>query len=256
MKLINTILIVHVIIMCTHAIARAQEVQTLTIPAPSYTIEAVVGGKVGGVTPLGLPASIRSFDGFAPAVPFFVGAFVSKHIKSNIALRTGLIMEGKGMTTDATVKGYKTTFSSNGPDNQEVMGYYYGTITTQVKNIYATVPLQVQYNMGNWKLHAGAYVGILLSSKFSGKAVAGYIRSEAPTGEKLGLSNAPYDFSDAIRRIDIGGQLGAQYALGSQLGVFIQGEIGATNVLKPSFETVSFPMNNIFLSLGISYKLK
>ena len=234
------------------------QTETSSPKVSKKTIEiSLVGGvHIGGTMPFNLPNTIRSVDAYAPKTPLFLGVKFGKNIHPNWQINTGLIIEGKGFKTEASVKGYETEFNASQDEKQGVHGFYYGSITTQMNNVYATIPLEIQYNCNKWNVYGGLSLSGTLAKNFEGKAIEGYLRAEDPTGERIGLSNVAYNFDHAVRSINVGGQLGIKYQASATIGVLAQGNIGITNTLKPNFESVTFPMHHAYLSLGISYKIK
>lgn len=219
-------------------------------------VDAELGTKIGGASPLGLPTEIRKINGFKPALPFFIGAKVTYGIDDNWGVQSGLIFEGKGMKTEATVKGYRTTFNADEDPSQNVRGYYYGDITTNVENLYLTIPVLATYQLSkNWRLHAGPYVSFAVQRKFYGLATDGYIRDEDPTGEKVGIVDAAYDFSKQIRKVDIGMSIGGKYDINKKFYASAQLDYGFNSIMKTGFESISFNMHNIFMNIGVGMRL-
>ncbi|SEG74840.1 porin family protein [Sphingobacterium lactis] len=230
---------------------QAQELQK-----GQLTLDVEAGTKIGGASPMGLPAEIRKINSYKPALPFFVGAKVAYGISEKWGIRTGFIFEGKGMKTDAQVKGYKTTFNADEDPNQNVSGYYYGDITTNVENLYLTVPILANYQLNsNWSLQAGPYISMAVQRKFYGLAKEGYIRDGDPTGEKVGIVDAAYDFKKHIRKVDVGISLGGKYDFAERYYATAQFDYGFNSIMKTGFESISFDLHNIFLNVGVGMRL-
>lgn len=231
-------------------------VSTLYAQENKWDFELSGGVKVGGATPLGLPKEIREIQSYKVSVPVFIKVNVNYNINEKWGVRSGLVLEGKGMNTAAKVEGYKTSFNANEDPSQNVRGYYYGDITTKVDNIYATVPLQATLQLGNrWNMQLGPYFSYALSRRFYGKAVSGYIRNETPTGEKVGVSDFAYDFRKSIRKYDVGASLGTKYSFGAAYHVLAQVDYGVNSIMKTGFESVSFGLHNVYFNLGVGVKL-
>lgn len=221
-----------------------------------FRIDAELGTKIGGASPLGLPVEIREIKSFKPALPFFVGAKVSYGIDNKWGVRSGLILEGKGMKTEANVKAYKTTFNADEDPSQNVRGYYYGDITTNVENLYLTIPVLATYQLStSWSLQAGPYVSMALQRKFYGLATDGYIRDEEPTGEKVGIVDAAYDFKSQIRKVDVGMSVAGKYDFAKRYYATAQFDYGFNSIMKTGFESISFDMHNIFMNVGVGIRL-
>lgn len=220
-------------------------------------INITLGTKIGGAAPLSLPREIRKIKSYSPNVPFFVGAKANYHIDPKWGVSLGLIFEGKGMDTKATVKGYKTTFNAVNNSKDELRGYYTGDITTKVHNLYLSVPIQATYQLSNrWNVQAGPYISFAVKKEFYGEAYNGYLRHEQPTGDKIIVDNADYDFNESVRTIDVGLSLGTHYAIDRRFFVLAQFDYGFNNIMKTGFESISFGLHNIFMNVGVGYRLK
>ncbi|MDR2282167.1 MAG: PorT family protein [Sphingobacterium sp.] len=215
------------------------------------------GVKVGGAAPLSIPKEIRDIQSYGlGGLPLFIKINTEYKVNPTWGIRTGLVLEGKGMYAKAGVKGYKTTFNGADDPSQNVRGYYYGDITTKVDNIYLTVPLQVTYQLSNrWDLQFGPYLSYALSRRFYGEAIEGYMRSETPTGEKVGVSNVAYNFDSSIRKYDVGASLGARYGFGSGFHVLGQFDYGFNSIMNTGFESISFGLHNIYMNIGVGFRL-
>jgi hypothetical protein len=50
--------------------------------------------------------------------------------------------------------------------------------------------------------------------------------------------------------------LGAHYAIDKRFFALAQLDYGFNNIMKTGFESISFGLHNIFMNVGIGYKLK
>ncbi|TDQ75242.1 porin family protein [Sphingobacterium yanglingense] len=225
--------------------------------AGDISVDFILGGKIGGAAPLSLPVEIRKIKSYNPNLPFYVGAKANYAIDSKWGVAVGAIFEGKGMDAKARVKGYKTTFSAVNDSEGKLRGYYTGDITTKIHNLYISVPVQATYQVSErWNVQAGPYVAFAVRKKFYGEAFDGYLRHETPTGDKINIDKADYDFSNSVRNIDVGMSLGAKYAINNKFSALAQFDYGFNNIMKTGFESISFGMHNIFMNIGVGYKLK
>lgn len=216
-------------------------------------IEISAGAQIGGTMPYQLPNSIRTIANFSPKTPYYIGVNLVHPINHKWSTKIGLELAGKGMYTEAEVKGYETSFSSG--TEQEVQGFYYGTISTQMKNIYFNLPINIQYETKHFHYYGGIYLGIAVQKHFSGEAIQGYIRESNPTGEKVGLQHVAYDFKKDISTMNFGLQLGVQYKISNLWKAQMQISHGLNNTLKSDFKSVTFPMHHTYLGLGINYNI-
>lgn len=236
---------------------KAKESEPIDSVFSKIGFTATLGTKIGGSTPVSLPAEIRKIRGYQPAYPFFVGAKAYYPINRTWGMSLGLTFEGKGMNTEATVKGYKTTFNASDDPSQNIKGYYTGDITTKVQNLYLSIPIQATYQLSErWNLQAGPYVAFAVKKKFFGEATNGYMRNIDPTGDKIDVDFAEYDFAKSVRSIDVGMSLGANYSFSKRYFVLGQFDYGFNNIMKTGFESISFGLHNIFMNVGIGYKLR
>lgn len=217
----------------------------------------IAGGlKLGGASPIGMPVEIRKINNYNPSMPFFIQGKAIKAIKNRWEISAGLGLEGKGMHTEASVKGYQTTFNAAEDPSQNVSGFYYGTISTKVENIYLTIPILVHYNFSNhWQINAGPYIGYAIHKKFFGEAIEGYMRDQTPTGEKIGIEDAAYNFDKNIRNIDWGLKVGGKYQWNNGWHVLAGLDYSCNAIMKPGFESITFGLHNIYVNVGVGYRL-
>lgn len=214
------------------------------------------GFSIGAATPLGIPASIRKIESYNPGFQPNVEAAMGYRFSPNFGLAAALRFEQKGMTTDARVKAYYTTFNEAGSNGHEsITGYFTGLVKTKVRNSYLTLPLHLTYHpKSDFTLKAGGFVSLLLDNRFAGDARDGYIRNQTPVGEREDIAAASYDFSENVRRINAGVEIGADYRINS--GIFASANLNyaLTPLMEPGFRSIDFGMYNIYLNLGIGYR--
>lgn len=215
------------------------------------------GFSMGGSTPIGFPVAIRKISRYNPGMMLAVEAAAHYRVTARWGLLASLLFEQKGMSTEAMVKGYYTTFNSTSGNTQSVTGYFTGSVSTEIKTSYMTIPLSATYQPRNcpWlRLKGGGYFSYALERKFIGDAREGYMRNETPVGERVDISAAAYDFSDDIRAVNIGAMLGADYFLNRHLLLASDLSYGITPLMKPDFKSVSFEMHHLFLRLSFGYR--
>lgn len=201
------------------------------------------GITIGGSAPMNFPAEIRKINSYEPAVPFFAEVQTVYYLNSSWGVGAAVNYTGQGMSTSATVKGYQTTFNDSEDASQNVRGYFYGDIATNVKNTYVQVPVTAHFALGKkWELNAGPYVAFAVSRRFSGSAADGYFRNITPTGTKIQITDGRYDFRKDVRTFDWGGTIGGQFFMTD--AVFFRGQFnyGAISMMKTSFESISFDL--------------
>lgn len=217
---------------------------------------ARAGLSIGAATPVGIPASIRKIESYSPGFQPNAEAGFTYRFAEKFGFATSLRFEQKGMSTHARVKGYYTTFNEDGDGQSEsVTGYFTGEVETKVRNSYLTVPVHLTYHPDSpFTLKAGGFVSFLASSRFSGSARDGYIRNETPVGEREDIDHASYDFSDNVRKINAGVEIGADYRLSAALFASANLNYAITPLMDRNFKSIDFGLHNIYLNLGIGYR--
>jgi hypothetical protein len=218
-----------------------------------YRVKA--GVNIGGTSPMPLPAEIRKIKSYSPTLALSLGGEVLRNITDKWAVQTGITFETKGMSTQAQVKNYQIAMTiSDGDTSGRVSGPFTGSVKTTVRNSYLSLPLLAVYRLSpRWRVNAGMFVSVLMSGGFDGKAFDGYIRDGDPIGEKIGVSEASYDFSDEIRRINWGGQCGARWQAYRHFSVYGDLTIAANSIFKRDFDAITFDMYNVYLNMGFAY---
>ena len=82
-----------------------------------------------------------------------------------------------------------------------------------------------------------------------------------PTGEKIMIghdedSRGTYDFSDNMRRFQLGIGAGADWTFSHRWGAYADLQWGVTGVHESSFKTIEQTLYPIFGTLGVTYRLK
>ena len=230
---------------------------------PAYAQQKIIdfnvraGFSIGGASPIGFPQSIRKIEKFNPGLLLSLEAGAAYHFSNQWAIAPALRFEQKGMTTNARVKGYYTTFNAGDRSGAEsITGYYTGSVETAVKNSYMTVPLHVVYSFNSpLSLKAGGFASLLIEKKFNGTARDGYLRDQTPVGEKEEIDEAAYDFSDQIRPFNAGIEIGADYKIRSHFKLSLHFNWALTPLMKSDFKSVDFKLYNLFANLGFAYRL-
>lgn len=213
--------------------------------------------SIGGSSPLGLPREIRKIESYNPTLQLGLEANATKWFSDNRkwGVRVGLRFEGKGMTTEATVKNYLTEIIQ---DKSKIRGYYTGRVKTTVKNTYITFPISAVYHLSNkWNVYGGLYLSGLIDKNFDGYVSDGYLRQNTPVGAKITFEeggSAPYDFSDEVNKFQWGTQVGGEWTMNKHFRLFADLTYGFNGVLNSDFTAISFSMHNIYLNLGFGYQ--
>ena len=93
-----------------------------------------------------------------------------------------------------------------------------------------------------------------IDGSFTGSAFDGYIRDGDPTGSKIEVQSASYDFGYGLRRFSWGGQVGAEWRAYRHLSVYTDLTCSANSIFKKNFHSISFDMYNLYLTVGFGYR--
>ena len=210
------------------------------------------GFSIGGVSPIPMPAEIRSIDSYNPTFLVALEGNATKWFSYKWGMTVGIRLEDKGMKTDAKVKNYNMVMTT--ADQGYLEGAWTGNVKTKVRNSYLTFPVLASYKISpRWVLRGGLYVSYMADGEFSGTAYDGYLRNEDPTGEKVFVTEATYDFSDDLRKFAWGAQLSGEWRAFKHLNVYADLTWGLNNIFKSSFDVIEFNMYPIYLNVGFAY---
>jgi opacity protein-like surface antigen len=217
-----------------------------------WNVRLSAGYNLGGTAPLPLPVEIRGIEGFNPGLNLSLEGSAEKMFgKGDWGLRFGIELETKGMTTNADTKNYYMEVANG---DGIVSGYWTGKVETKVKNTYLSIPVLAVYKINErWNVSAGAYAAFLLDGEFTGSAYDGYLRDGDPTGEKVELESAAYDFSSDICKFQYGVQAGAEYKIYKHLAVFADLKWGLNGIFPSDYSSVTFALYPIYGTLGFTY---
>lgn len=219
------------------------------------TYELHAGFNIGGTSPLPIPAEIRSVDKYTPPISFSISGSVNKKFGDRWGLQVGIRLEDKGMKTGATVKQYH--MSITGYDGEQKSGYWTGKVRTQVSQSTIAFPVVASYSVSpRWDIKLGPYVSYVIEREFTGTVFDGYLREGTPVGDKIVIADgnvATYDFSKDMRRFQWGMQLGAEWKAFKHFSIFSDLSWGLNDIFKKDFETITFNMYPIYLTMGFGY---
>lgn len=232
----------------------------------SCRYQARLGYNIGATTPLGMPASIRTLHSYTLRPDFGIGIDASRSLPAGWGLNVGIRLEQKGMKTDAGVKGYHMKIVRGG---EELEGTFTGSVVTKASMLLVTVPVQATYDVSDKvRLKLGPYVSYAAHREFEGWAYDGYLRRQEeghpkgdPTGQKVTLGSTggergEYDFSDEMRRWQMGVDLGADWQVGSRWGVSADLSWGLTGIFQGGFDTIEQTMYPVYGTIALTYRLK
>ena len=216
-----------------------------------WNIRIGAGYLLGGAAPLPIPVEIRGINGFNPGLNLSLEGSVQKIFNgTNWGVQAGLRFDTKGMTTDAITKNYHMEI-----DGGKIKGRFTGSVKTHVNNTYVSLPVLATYSIGQrWTVMAGLYASLLLKGTFDGEAYDGYLRDQDPTGVKMEINNAAYDFSNDLRKFHWGIQAGAEYKIYTHLAVFANLQWGMNGIFPNGYSCVPFALTPIYGNIGFNYR--
>lgn len=251
----NRTILLHLVLTIAAVMSASLKART---SACNLQLRPRVGYSIGGTAPIGVPATIRSIDGYHLTPSFLAGADVLLQPKLHWGVLAGLHFGNKGMDADITTKAYHMEMRK-GAD--QIEGLFTGHISQQVKQLMLTVPLQLTYSFSpKLMLKAGPYASVLLKRDFSGIASDGYLRQGDPTGAKILIGDrdgewATYDFSDDMRRLQMGVGIGADWCFYKSVGLSIDLNWGLTGIFSTSFKTVEQTLYPIYGTIAFFYDI-
>lgn len=221
-------------------------------------INVRLGYGIGGTVPMGMPATIRHLNSYKPQFNPSLGIDVTWPIEKRWGVMVGLQLENKGMNEDAQVKNYKMTLTRGG---QTLSGVFTGNVTTKVTEWMLTIPVQAVFKIKRVNIKLGPYVSYVGNRDFSGFAHGGYLRVDSPTGPKVELGEAEgergdYDFTDDMRKLQMGIDIGADWHWGERFGAFFDLAWGTSHIHRTGFSTIEPPLYPVYGKLGLTYRLK
>lgn len=222
------------------------------------SLVARVGYSIGGTAPLPLPAEIRNLNSFTPQASISVGLDLVKNWNRKWGTLLGVRVENKGMREDANVKNYHMEIVMQ--NNNNLAGYFTGNETTFVRQWMVTVPVMATLTVNKVMLKCGPYASVVFNREFSGWAHNGYLRVDDPTGDKVMLGEGPdergdYDFSESMRDVQLGVQLGADWHLSKRWGLYADISWGLTGIFKADFKTIEQTLYPIYGTIGVTYRI-
>lgn len=221
-------------------------------------INVRLGYGIGGTMPMGMPETIRHLNSFKPQFNPSLGIDVAYPVYRNWSVMGGLQLENKGMDEDAQVKNYKMEITRGG---QTLAGVFTGDVTTKVTEWMLTLPVQMMFHYRKVNIKFGPYFSYVGNRSFTGWAHNGYLRVDDPTGPKVILGEGEdergeYDFSDSMRRMQWGLDVGVDYHFADRFGAFFDLAWGTSQLHKKNFHTIEQTLYPVYGKFGLTYRLK
>ncbi len=223
----------------------------------TFEHKIIAGFNLGATTPVPLPDEVRSVDGWWPQFTPQLGYNITYRVdESRWGIGSGIFLNFKGMGVKDKVKYMHTKVVIEEGSEHQLEGYFVGKNETTVKMAYVTIPLYASFDLNeNWSFRAGGYASYLFSSHFKGNVSDGYMRVGTPTGERVEIEKATFNYDDEMRSFDFGLTLGAERRINDRFGIFGNLDWGLRPVFPSNFRVMEFDMYNIYLTLGLTYRL-
>lgn len=221
---------------------------------PGLEHRILAGFNFGATTPIGFPNTIRKVNGYWPEFSPSLGYELSYRATRKWGAAVAVKLDYKGMGTKDEVQYFPTIITTE--DGGRFQGDFSGKNKTIARNAYVSFPVSAVFTPNDkWRFNLGGYVAWLFSSNFYGTVSDGYIRNGGPTGEKVIITEASFDFGKNMRTFDAGLQGGAAYRVGKKLSVNGNLNWGLRPIFPSDFQGMSFPLYNVYLTLGVTYKI-
>lgn len=217
-----------------------------------FDLSFVGGLNIGATTPVPIPKDLK-LTSYNPKLNPKLGANLVYYLNENWGVGAGLGLDWKGMKIHTKVTDVH--LSINVPEHGLLTGYVTGRGTTSVKTLYLTQPIYGVYRFNaKWQMKAGVYLAETLSRKFDGDVTNVKIAVESPSTREMEVPYATLDYSNDVRKFDAGLLLGSEFRLNDHIGFY--GDF--TWSFTPYFSKtvpIHFTMRNIYLSLGMTYRI-
>ncbi|SHL46565.1 Outer membrane protein beta-barrel domain-containing protein [Chitinophaga jiangningensis] len=246
-----------IVLMVSSAAGNLMAQDNISTFKPFLEHRIVAGLNFGATAPMGFPNTIRAIDGYWPEFSPALGYELSVRASEKWGAAIGVKMDFKGMGTKDEVQYFHTIITvQDGSSTGTFEGLFTGKNKTIARNAYVTFPISAVFTpSNNWRFSLGGYMAWKFSANFHGNVSDGYIRNGGPTGEKVIVDEATFDFSSEVRNFDVGFQGGAERRVGKKLSVLGNLAWGVRPLFPSDFKGLDFPLYNVFLMLGVSYKI-
>lgn len=211
------------------------------------------GLNIGATTPVPIPKDLK-LTSYNPKLNPKLGANIVYYFNEQWGLGTGLTLDWKGMNINAKITDVHLSITA--PEIGTLTGYVTGKNTVKVNTLYLTQPVYGIYRFNpKWQIKTGIYMAETLSRNFKGSVKDVKITVEEPATEAREVSYATLNYSKDVRKFDVGLLIGGEYRINNHFGLFTD----FTWSFTPYFERtvpIHFTMRNIYLSLGMTYRIK
>lgn len=232
---------------------------TADIGVKSTLRKARLGYGIGATAPVGMPEGICGVNSFRLQLNPSIAYEFQQLINNGIGILYGIRIENKGMSEDARVKNYYMEMVRG---EESLKGVFTGNVYTKVRQWMFTIPIQGTWSpTENTDIRFGPYVSLLFSKRFRGYAHNGHLRVGSPVGPKILIgedeaTRGYYDFSQDMRYLQWGVDLGADWYFHKDLGIYADICWGLSGVHTNTFKTIRQTLFPIFGFIGVTYRMK
>jgi len=242
------------IILISPSVVRAQRDSSVMrgrfLSVWEYSLSA--GMTLGGSTPLTVPDEVNSIKKFRIQPGLSLGAQVRYRFHSRWSVESGLRFEMKRMEVTARTTHYNMVLID--PDGGELKGVWTGYVKTDANNYYFSVPVRASWRAtSDWRLRGGLFFSYAARRRFMGTVYDGYLRKDNPTGERIDIDEARYDFSPDLSRFGWGVELGSSLQLSRRISVYGDLSFQLNDIFRPGFRVLDFSLHPFYFNLGAAY---
>jgi hypothetical protein len=127
--------------------------------------------------------------------------------------------------------------------------FYKGQVTGAFDNSYYQIPVLASYHVGDFRLSAGGYFGLLARGSNTGLA-------DVVIGDSFRVDlGVPFDQSAFLNPYDYGVMAGASFRPGNGLDISLRMLTGLRSIYQNSYSQVKTSVRNIYLQASIGYYL-
>lgn len=131
----------------------------------------------------------------------------------------------------------------------EVETIFNGSSTGTFDNTYVQVPLLLSYRLSDaWNVFAGPYAAWMVATRSNARGVG-------TVGIRPEIVERDMEFGDRMAELDYGLQIGTQTSLSTSIVLDTRVVAGLVSVFDASYKTVDQALHNLYLHIGLGYRL-
>lgn len=221
-------------------------------PSSRFGFGLHVGFNLGGSLPPSVPKPVKNVHAFRPGgAPNFGLDFSYRLSKTSpFSIATGVEYDMKYFQSTVSAEEMPIRYQSDDRREQLYTGYQ----SVEYTNRYLTIPLGVTFDLpqGHWRFYVGGYYAHALRRKFTAKLDGDGTMDGRPYLQGAVLS---FDLGEMLVRNDVGVRFGADYKIDPHWALTGRVNVGLPKLFDKSFEVMPYSLRNVFLNLGVSYRI-